>query len=118
MTDKHPSTVNLFFGDGPHDFALPYDQLLQLEKLLDEGPMHTLSRFEQGTWSPLAVYEIVRLGLIGGGASTKEAYELAQQYVVQRPICEPTPTAVTVLTRAIMGAPPVAEPEVETAANG
>lgn len=119
MTDttepRRTALINLFHGDGPHDFRIKYDELIELEEKLQEGPMRTLLKFESGDWSPLSVYEIIRLGLIGAGKSTHEAYGHAQRYVVQRPIAESAPVAAQVMSAALMGAPPK---EAEAVANG
>ncbi len=69
--------------------------------------MRTVLSFESGDWSPLSVFETIRLGLIGGGKTPAEAYSLAQRYVVQRPIAESAPVAAAVMSAALMGAPMV-----------
>lgn len=119
MTDntapKRTALINLFHGDGPHNFRIKYQELVELEEKLGQGPMRTLMTFDSGDWSPQSVYEIVRLGLIGAGKTPAEAYAHAQRYVVDRPIAESAPVAAAVMSAALMGAP---EPVVESAVNG
>jgi len=119
MTDttepRRTALINLFHGDGRHDFRIKYDELIELQEKLEEGPLRTLMKFESGDWSPQSVYEIVRLGMIGAGKTPAEAYSHAQRYVVQRPIAESAPVAAAVMSAALMGAPPQ---EAEVATNG
>ena len=107
---KRTGTINIVWGDGEHTFRLPYDQLCELQEKLNQGPMKTLKDFESGDWSPQSVYEIMRLGLIGGGRTPLEALRLAKAYVLDRPLGESSVPAAMVLSAALMGVP-VAEPE-------
>ena len=110
--------INLFHGDGKYDFRIRFDELVELQEKLEEGPMRTLLKFESGDWSPRSVYEIVRLGLIGAGRTPAEAYSHAKRYVQDRPIAESAPVAAAVMSAALMGAPPASAPAEESAANG
>lgn len=108
---KRTGTIKIVWGDGEHSFRLPYDQLCELQEKLQQGPMKTLMNFESGDWTPQSVYEIMRLGLIGGGKTPLEALRLAKTYVLDRPLGESSVPAATVLSAALMGVP-VAEPEL------
>lgn len=107
---KRTGTIKIVWGDGEHTFRLPYDQLVELQEKLQQGPMKTLLNFESGDWTPQSVYEIMRLGLIGGGKSPVEALRLAKAYVLDRPLGESSVPAAAVLSAALMGVP-VTAPE-------
>lgn len=108
MTEKTTSAlIRLFFGDGDHDFCMQFDQIVELEDKLNQGPMRTLLNFQSGDWSPESVFQIIRLGLIGGGKTPQEAFTLATRYCRDRPIGETAPTAASVLSAGLMGVPMV-----------
>lgn len=109
---ERTSIVKMIWGDGEHTFRLPYDQLVELQEKLGQGPMKTLMSFETGDWSPQSVFEIMRLGLIGGGMKPVDALSLTRRYVLDRPLGESSIPAATVLSAALMGVP-VAAPEPE-----
>lgn len=102
---KRTALIRLFFGDGEHDFRIRFGELEELQAKLEQGPMRTLLNFDSGDWSPKSVYEIVRLGLIGGGKTPKEAFDLSKRYCLDRPLGETAPLAAAVLSAALMGAP-------------
>lgn len=111
---ERTSIITMIWGDGEHTFRLPYDQLVELQEKLGQGPMKTLMAFETGDWTPQSVYEIIRLGLIGGGMKPTDAFRLAKTYVLDRPLGESSIPAATVLSAALMGVPvlaPTADPE-------
>lgn len=111
---KRTARVKLFFGDAEHDFILKFDQLEELQDKLEQGPMRTLMNFESTDWSPKSVFEVIRLGLIGGGKTPAEAFALAKRYCVERPLGESLPVAGAVLSAALVGV----EVENEEAVDG
>lgn len=119
MTDNtlpnRTALIRLFFGDGEHDFRIKFEQLEEHYEKLGKGPMRVLMGFESGDWTAEEVFQTIRLGLIGGGKTPSEAFGLAMRYCAGRPIAESAPVALSVLSAALMGAPPV---EAEAAANG
>lgn len=97
--------ITLDFADGTHAFALKWGQLIELQEKLDAGPYFVLSRLIDGTWRMGDICEVIRLGLIGGGAEPLAALRLVRTYVEARPPLESLPTAQAVLGAALMGAP-------------
>ncbi|TPL52036.1 gene transfer agent family protein [Mesorhizobium sp. B2-4-4] len=76
-----------FFGDGEKTFALPAEQILELERKTGNGFGTIYARCMTGQSSFDEVIETIRLGLIGGGTSPKEAQALTNAYA------RPTPFA-------------------------
>ncbi len=100
---KRTARIKLFFGDGEHVFRMRFEQLEELQDKLEQGPMRTLMNFESTDWSPKSVFEVIRLGLIGGGKTPAEAFALAKRYCVERPLGESLPVAGAVLSAALVG---------------
>lgn len=105
------------FGDGEHIFRLGYGELMELQESLDAGPWFIMSQFAALTTTflsnPGAVKdmsvkmprEIIRIGLIGGGAKPVDAVKLVRTYVEQRPPDESLGLAMEILRAALSGAP-------------
>lgn len=110
---KPTALIRLFFGDGEHDFRVKFEHLEELQEKIKQGPMRTLMNFETGDWSAESVFQIIRLGLIGGGKSPSEAFALAGRYCIDRPIAESAPVAAAVMSAALMGAPVAAVEPVD-----
>jgi len=90
-------SFNKFFGDREHTFALTDDMIAELERLTGEGIGAIYSRAVTGGFSLGTLKEIIRLGLIGGGASTEHAKRLTDTYATDRAIAEILPLALDVL---------------------
>jgi hypothetical protein len=120
-------SVTLNWADGEHTFRLAIGQMRELAEAVNRprlemnwpviGPM-TLWRLtlSSDAW-PNDVREILRLGLIGGGAKPFEALALVKRYVEDRPLLENMLAAATVMQAALAGVPddPVGKPVAETA---
>lgn len=90
-------THTAFFGDGEHRFALTDDMILELERLTGAGIGALYLRAIAMQFSLSDVTEIIRLGLIGGGATPEEAHRLTHTYARRRPIAETFPLALDIL---------------------
>lgn len=92
-----------FLGDGEKTFALPYDQLVELEAKTGAGIGALFHRIRSLTFGIADIAETIRLGLIGGGADPKTAFLLVDQYVKRRPLAETLPVALGILEAVWFG---------------
>lgn len=86
-----------FFGDGEKTFALPAEQILELERKTGTGIGAIYSRTMTGQFQFGEIMEVIRLGLIGGGTSPKEAQALVDAYARPTPIIEAYQLAADIL---------------------
>jgi len=116
--------VTFPWADGAeYRFALPLAQLEELQEKCGAGPEAILARLLAGVPHARDLREIIRLGLIGGGAVTPgAAVSLVARYVDARPRAESYMPARAVLMAAISGVPddPVGKDQaaMEAAAAG
>ncbi|WP_306113266.1 MULTISPECIES: gene transfer agent family protein [unclassified Roseovarius] len=89
--------LKAFFGDGDHAFALTDDMIAELERLSGLGIGALYLRAVNMDFSLANLVEIIRLGLIGGGADPKTAMQLTDTYARNRPIAELYPLAMDIL---------------------
>ncbi len=89
--------LDAFFGDGDHAFALTDDMIAELERLTKLGIGALYLRAVNMEFSLSDLTEIIRLGLIGGGADPKTAMQLTDTYARNRPIEELYPLALDIL---------------------
>lgn len=108
--------VTLEFGDGEHTFALPIASLRELQDKTGRGPLALLRRLQSGEWFVDDVREILRVGLIGGGAKPHEALKLVQRYYDAGGHIEHAPLAVAILAAGLT-APLGTEPPKADAAG-
>lgn len=93
-----------FFGDGERTFKLTPELIVELERKTDTGIGALSRRVFRGDFKHSDLTEIIRLALIGGGTSPRDADALVAAYAVRRPINEVFPLAVSVLEAAWFGA--------------
>ncbi|MFC3322617.1 gene transfer agent family protein [Mesorhizobium cantuariense] len=105
-----------FFGDGERSFALTPDLIIELERKTGAGIGSLCLRFPEGNFRHAELIEIIRLSLVGGGTTPKEAAALTDTYAAKRPLAESFPIAVAVLQAVWNGAP--APTEGQAPANG
>ncbi len=98
-------THSAFFGDGDHAFALTHELIHELERKTGAGIGALCMRVPEGHFRHAELVEIIRLSLIGGGSTPKEAAALADTYAAKRPLNESFPIAVAVLQAVWFGAP-------------
>lgn len=102
-----------WFG-GEHEFALKIGQLRALQTACDAGPEQILSRIWSGEWRVDDLFEVIRLGLIGGGEmDAKDAGQFVIGLVDKHPMMEFKPLAQDILMASLIGdvGDPVGEPE-------
>lgn len=86
-----------FFGDGDYTFALTDNMIAELERIAELGIGALYLRCINMQFHINDLVEIIRLGLIGGGASPETAARLTDTYARNRPIDELYPLAVDIL---------------------
>ncbi|MGJ4888957.1 gene transfer agent family protein [Bradyrhizobium sp. HKCCYLRH3099] len=82
--------ISLFWGDDEHRFRLGIGQFRELQECVNlrriklgapiVGPMSLLNALRTSDAWPDDVRDIIRLGLVGGGAEPKEAHRLLRTY--------------------------------------
>jgi len=92
-----------FFGDGEKTFALTPALIPELERTTGNGIGALFNRITAREFRFHDVLETVRLGLIGGGTTPKEAADLIATYGVNRPISETLAIAITLLSVVMFG---------------
>lgn len=79
----HP--LQLEYGGKPRSFLLRIGELRELQRECDNrGPLSVLSRLITPEWTVDEVYQTIRLGLIGGGASQFDAKRIADYYCANK----------------------------------
>jgi len=86
-----------FFGDGEKSFALTDDMIEELQRKAGIGIGAVYSRVMTGQFQLADIMETIRLGLIGGGASPKDAQALVDAYARPTPIIEAFQLAADIL---------------------
>jgi tail tube GTA-gp10-like protein len=89
--------LSKFFGDGPHTFALTDSMITELERLTEVGIGALYLRAVGMQFTIADLIEIIRLGLIGGGANPEQAMRLTHLYARNQPIGELYPLALDIL---------------------
>ncbi|MEX0408563.1 gene transfer agent family protein [Aquibium sp. LZ166] len=92
-----------FFGDGERSFALPPELIMELERKTGAGIGLLCRRVFARDFALADLLETIRLALIGGGASPKEAADLIAAYGAPRPISETFPLAAAILETVFFG---------------
>ena len=97
-------THRAFFGDGERDFRITPELIIELERKSGAGIGGLCRRLFAGDFKHSDVTETIRLALIGGGTSPKDADALVAAYAVKRPLSEIYPLAVSILETLWFGA--------------
>lgn len=98
------TAVTAFLGDQDRTFDL-VPRLLELERIVGAGTGAIVKRVVAGDFHAVDIASIVRLGLIGGGATPKEAAEITAEYVTARPLAEGHDLATLIVMTAWAGKP-------------
>lgn len=120
-----PETIHIrsgklteFVGDDEYELHLKIGELRLLQSTLNCGPSLILTRLQTGEWWVDDIIEPIRLGLIGGGMSHKEAKDLVTRYVTDGYLIQYQPVALKALLAALIGneddMPDLGEPEAPT----
>ena len=115
--------VVLPFGDGEHLFALKFKQIEHLEKACDSGIAEIANRVI--TMRPYLrdIYQVLLLGLEGGGMNPVDAKAHVDRYFVGRPLADPSDpysplaTAAKVVSAAWFGMEDIKPGEAQAGEN-
>ena len=89
------------WADGAYSFRLAYGQWLELQEAVGCGPLELYVGLLQRKWRVQQIREIVRIGLIGGGADPASALRLVRRHVEERPILESVPLALEIVSASL-----------------
>lgn len=103
------------WADGTYSFRLAYGQWLELQEAVGCGPLELYVNMLQRKWRVQQLREIIRIGLIGGGATPPAALRLVKLYVEERPMMESVQIALEIVA-ASMSLPQGSEAPGEAAA--
>lgn len=112
---------------GEHAFRLGLSDLETIQQKTDCGPEFLLHKLKIGQWYAGEVYEILRVGLIGGGMDHVSARKLVRNAMDREPLIGFKSPAMEVLAFTLFGpeddpvgeaTPVVPTPEPEQTANG
>ncbi|UXT48182.1 gene transfer agent family protein [Agrobacterium tumefaciens] len=106
-----------FFGDGEKLFAFPTRELIEeLEQKTGHGVGALFRRFKSEDFAFKDVLQVLRLGLIGGGTTPREADMLVALYGIGRPLAESFAVADGVITTLFFGSEANAQDDTGQAA--
>ncbi|OLP44648.1 gene transfer agent family protein [Rhizobium oryziradicis] len=94
-------SITLDWADGEYTFRLPLKQLEELEQRFDRSIFVITDRMATRTATSSEIREVLRLGLIGGGAKPADALPLVRKYVDERPLDENRDTAHVICLAAL-----------------
>lgn len=109
------ASIELFFGDGPHRFRFAVGQFRELQEKINGrrlalgapliGPTSLLSLIKLRECWPDDLRDVLRLGLVGGGASREEAHRLLVNNFDDQPPMQFAETAFFALAAGLVGVP-------------
>lgn len=92
-----------FVGEGHYDLGLRIGELISLQEKLGCGPYVAANRLLHGDWLVEDVTETIRLGLVGGGMSQQDAYNLVRRNVREGYLFDYVALAGRLLMAALSG---------------
>jgi hypothetical protein len=99
-------TIIIDWADGKHKFNVAiFEQAFELEEKCSAGLLEIFERVSARKWRVTDLFETIRIGLIGGGATPAKALSLCRRYVEGRPWAESVPVAQAILVAALVGVP-------------
>lgn len=108
-------SITLVWGDGERVFRLAIGQWRELQECVNRrrlligastiGPMELCKALEANNAWPDDIRDVMRIGLIGGGAKPTEAHRLMTHYFDPVPPLENMRPAYIVLTASLIGVP-------------
>lgn len=96
-------SIAFAWGEGETRFRLAIGEWRELQTKTGVGPARLFSRLNSGDWQVDDLVEVIRLGLIGGGAKPADARRLVDYYVVGRPLLESVPVALAIVGAGLIG---------------
>lgn len=109
MSDGHRA----FFGDAEHTFHLTGKLVPELERVTGVGIGTLCKQLFAGDFTHGQLVQVIRLALIGGGASPEKAMLLVSVYAADRPLSETFPLVVSILETLWFGASRQEAPRAE-----
>lgn len=103
MSQSGHGFVTLPWADSDHTFRLAWGAWAEIQEKCNCGPAELLDRILSRRWRANDLFEVIRLGLIGGGMPATEALIKARRYVQDRPLLESVPVAIQIVTAALLG---------------
>ena len=95
--------ITAFVGNDDYPLRLRIGELRALQSELNSGPGAVLTRLQLGDWYVDDVIEPIRLGLIGGGMSQKNAKMLVTHYVADGYLLQYQAVALRLLMSVMVG---------------
>lgn len=89
------------FADATYSFALNLGQWEELQERVNCGPDELFWKLHRREYRASWLREIIRLGLIGGGANAIEAKRLVERYVDTAPFSDSLPLALMIVARSV-----------------
>lgn len=113
-------SIELDWLDGRDRFRLALGELRILQDKCQAGPNTIRLRLIHGSWMVDDIVETIRLGLIGGGLTPKEAMIKVARSVSSHPLAHNVILAEAIISAAIVGVPedPVGKGEAEGTQTG
>lgn len=97
------ATITEFVGEGEFPLRLGIGELEALQEKIGCGPNMIAERLSTGAWFIGDIKQTIRLGLIGGGMSQKEAHELTERTVKEGYINDYVLTAYHTVIASLIG---------------
>lgn len=95
--------LTITWPGGEHPFRLALAQLEGIQQKTDCGPEFLLLKLQSGTWLATELFEILRFGLIGGGATDADAKSLVSNAFDRHPLISFKVPALNVMMAALYG---------------
>lgn len=116
LTDTSLKTGKLteFVGNDDYPLQLRIGELRALQAEVGVGPSALLNRLQFGEWTVDDVIETIRLALIGGGMSQKDAKKLVTHYITDGYLVDYSLVALRCMFATMHGNPEDAVPPGET----
>lgn len=100
---RSATLTDQFVGEGYYSLRLGIDELIQLQEKLNAGPNVIATRLLQGEWLVDDIRETIRLALIGGGMSQKEAFDMVKRCVKEGYLMDYVSVAANAIYAALTG---------------
>jgi hypothetical protein len=105
MSGNRTAKITRFIHEDDFDLRLGIGELIELSEVRDCGPPAILTRLQEGAWFVQDITETVRLALIGGGMSPKDAKALVGRAIKEAYLIDYQAVALEALYAAMIGMP-------------
>jgi len=95
--------ITAFIGDSERALKILPEHIEQLEKLTGSAIGVLYGRVMSAQFHFSDLLTIIRLGLIGGGMSDKDAFDLTSAYITPRPVMQTLPIALDLIEQLWSG---------------